>query len=110
MKIKLNENEELELLYSFRSNIYFEDMQGHSIDYEHFSANDLITLFYAVFIASLQKARKPIIPMIDFLDIIDENGGEQCLMEFSDWYTKTIYAQFEQIKSSIDEKEDTKKK
>ena len=61
MIFKLNENETVELKYSFRSSIYFEQITGKNVDFQNFTANDFITLFYSVFIASLQKANKPVI-------------------------------------------------
>jgi len=105
MKLKIG-NEELELVYSFRSSIYFEQIAGHSIDFTKFNANDLITLFYSVFVASLQKAKKPVITMVDFLDIIDDNGGEKCLVDFSNWYIEIMKAQYELL---AEEKEDEEK-
>lgn len=103
MKLKIGE-EELELVYSFRSNVYFEQISGKNVDFNNLTANDLITLFYSVVIASLQKAKKPIITMLDFLDVIDDNGGDHCLMEFSNWYVETIRAQFEVLNSIEDDK------
>jgi hypothetical protein len=113
MKIKLNENDELELVYSFRSMIYFEQIQGKALDYEHFSANDLMVLFYCVFIASLQKAKRPVVTMLDFLDIIDDNGGEKAITDFSLWFTDVVTKQFDMVNSLSDEdkkEEATKKK
>ena len=107
MKLVIN-NEDLELVYSFRSSIYFENITGHSIDLGNFSSNDLLTLFYSVVIASLQKDRKPIISMLDFLDAVDENSGEKCLFEFSKWYVDIVKAQYEMINSD-DVKEKKKK-
>lgn len=104
MKLKIG-NEELELAYSFRSSIYFEQIAGHSIDFTKLNANDLITLFYSVFVASLQKAKKPIITMVDFLDIIDENGGEKCLVDFSNWYIEIMKAQYELLAEEKEDKE-----
>lgn len=108
MKIKLNENDELELVYSFRSNIYFEQIQGKTIDFNNFSSNDLVTLFYCIFLSSLQKAKKPTVSMIDFLDIIDENGGEKCLIDFSNWYVDIIQKEYEIMNSMSDDKEEKK--
>ena len=71
------------------------------------SQNDLITLFYCVVIASLQKAKKPIITMLDFMDAIDENDGEKCIVDFSNWYVQTITAQYEVLNSMGDEKKQT---
>lgn len=107
MKIKIN-NEEIELVYSFRSAVYFEQITGHNLDFTKMSQNDLITLFYCVVIASLQKAKKPVITMLDFMDAIDENDGEKCIIDFSNWYVQTITAQYEVLNSMGDEKKQTK--
>ena len=104
MKLKIG-SEELELVYSFRSSIYFEQIAGHNLDFTKLSANDLITLFYSVFVASLQKAKKPVITMIDFMDIVDDNGGEKCLVDFSNWYIDIIKGQYELLTEEKEEKE-----
>ena len=106
MKIKIN-NEEIELVYSFRSAVYFEQIAGHNLDFTKMSQNDLIPLFYCVVIASLQKAKKPVITMLDFMDAIDENNGEKCIIDFSNWYVQTITAQYEVLNSMDDEKKQT---
>ena len=94
MKLKLNENDELELKYSFRSGIYFETTSGHNLDLQNLSANDLMILFYCVFVASLQKAKRPIIDMIDFMDIVDLNGGDKCIYDFGQWYIEQVKIQW----------------
>lgn len=114
MFFKLNENKEVELKYSFRSSIYFEQITGHNIDLSKLTQNDVVTLFYCVVIASLQKAKEPVIPMLDFLDAIDDfNGGEKCILEFGNWYVDVLKAQFEVLDSTEDnkkKKETAKKK
>lgn len=105
MKLKIG-NEELELVYSFRSSIYFESITGHSLDFTKLTSNDLITLFYSVVVASLQKAKQPVISMLDFLDAVDDNGGEKCLVDFSNWYIAIMKAQYELL---TEEKEDKEK-
>lgn len=107
MKLKFKDFE-LELTYSFRIMIYFEQISGHSMDPTKFGTQDLINLFYSTVISSLQKEKRPIITMIDFLDLIDENGGEKCLMEFSNWYEKIIIAQYELLDSTTDAKDSNK--
>ena len=110
MIFKLNENETVELKYSFRSAIYFEQITNRNVDFQNFTANDLITLFYSVVIASLQKAKMPIITMLDFLDAIDDfNNGEKCLLEFSNWYTGIMKTQYEAFSSTETEKEKNEK-
>lgn len=105
MIFKLNENDSVELKYSFRSSIYFEQIANHNLDLSNLTQNDLITLFYSVVIASLQKAKKPIITMLDFLDIIDDyNDGEKCILEFSNWFIEVMKAQYEILNSTEDDK------
>ena len=103
MTLKINNDENLELKYSFRSSIYFETISGHNLDLQNLTGNDLITLFYAVFVASLQKEQRPIIDMISFLDIVDENGGDKALLEFSKWYVDQIKIQWD-LEEPIEEK------
>lgn len=104
MKLKIG-NEELELVYSFRSSIYFESITGHSLDFTKLTSNDLITLFYSVVVASLQKTKKPVISMLDFLDAVDDNGGEKCLVDFSNWYIEIMKAQYELLAEEKEGKE-----
>lgn len=103
MTLKIN-NEDITLVYSFRSSLYFEQIAGHNLDFNTLTANDLVTLFYSVTIASLQKAKKPIITMIDFLDVIDDNGGEKCLTDFTTWYVDVLKAQYEVLAQEEDNK------
>ena len=116
MKLKYNEKE-IELVYSFRANVYFEQINQKNIDFGNLDANDVITLFYCYFISSLQKAKEPIVDMLTFLDIVDDNGGENCGMEFSPWLIEVMKAQYEVIgtmdadeKKQEPEKERKKKK
>ena len=105
MILKIN-NENIELVYSFRSSIYFEQINGHALDFENFTSNDLLTLFYCVAIASLQKVKKPIISLSDFLDVVDDNGGDKCIYDFSQWYIQVMKAQYEvnDVKEENEEK------
>lgn len=105
MKLKIN-GEEIELIYSFRANVYFEQITGHAADFSNINSNDLITLFYCNVISSLQKAKKPTISMVDFLDVVDENDGEKCILDFSNWYVKVIQAQYEILESTEETKEE----
>lgn len=98
MIFKINENESVELIHSFRSALYFEQMTGKQIDFTDFKIQELLYLYYSVVIASLQKAKMPIISMLDFMDAIDDyNGGEQSVLEFSNWYVEVLKQQFNVI-------------
>lgn len=107
MVFKLNENDSVELKYSFRSAIFFEQIQGKSIDFTNISMNDMIVLFFSVVSASLQKEKKNLITMLEFMDAIDDyNGGDTCILEFAQWYTKQLEAQY----TSLAENDDKAKK
>lgn len=99
---------DIELVYSFRSSIYFEQIQGKNLDFSQFTSNDTITLFYCVFIASLQKNKMPICSMLDFLDIVDDNGGEKAILDFTDWYINIMKSQLEVFNMTNDVKEEEK--
>lgn len=106
MKFKLNKDEEIELKYSFRVNMYFENIQKKNVDYKDFSSEDVLVLFYCVVLATLQREKKPIIEMLEFMNIIDEyNGGEKCIIEFSQWYIDAVSAQYSVIVGDKEEKE-----
>ena len=101
MTLKIND-ENIELAYSFISSIYFEQIAHKSLDLTNISSKDFVTLFYCIVLASLQKANKPVITMLDFSDIVDDNGGEKCLMEFSDWYIDIMKAKYEVLTDEND--------
>lgn len=109
MKLTIN-NKDIELVYSFRSAIYFEQIAGHDVNFQNFTQNDLLTLFYAVTIASLQKAKEPIISLVDFLDVIDDNGGNKCMIDFSTWYVGIMKAEYEALQDISSESEKEQKK
>lgn len=116
MKLIINDKE-IELVYSFRSSVYFEQIMGYNLNFMKMSPNDLLTLFYCVVIASLQKAKEPVISMLDFLDIIDEQGGEKLILDFSNWFVKVLQAQYEVFESTEEnndkkpvQEDDSKKK
>lgn len=102
MTLKFN-GEDIELKWSFRSNIYYEQIQGKSLDFTDMKSNDLLMLFYCCFIATLQKNKMEMITLTDFLDILDDNGGEHAIYEFSTWYIKSMSAQYELNASTEDE-------
>lgn len=106
MKFKINETDEVELKYSFRINIYFEQIVGHAIDFNNFTSNDLLNLFYCTVYASLQKAQKNTITLDKFMDAIDDNnGGDKCIYEFSKWYIETMKAQYDVSDADLEKEE-----
>ena len=110
MKLKINSNETIDLIYSFRANIYYEQIQGHSLDFTNFTSSDLLTLFYCVVVATLQKKQMPPMTMLEFMDILDDNGGDHAVLEFSNWYTQQLQAQYDLYNAEeTKDNEETKK-
>jgi hypothetical protein len=109
MKLNIN-GEELELVYSFRINLFYEEISNKSLDFTSLSANDLVNLFYSTVIASLQKAKRPNITMLEFLDVIDDNGGEKVIVDFSNWFIEVIKGQYEILPDDDKKTVDKKKK
>jgi len=109
MKLNIN-GEELELVYSFRINLFYEEISNKSLDFTSLSANDLVNLFYSTVIASLQKAKRPNITMLEFLDVVDDNGGEKAIVDFSNWFIEVIKGQYEILPDDDKKTVDKKKK
>lgn len=109
MKININ-GHELELHYSLRILINYEELTGKSLDFADLtSVSNLIKLYYAAVIASLQYARMPLdVTWEDFLDFVDEDG-EKGLMDFGNWYAKSMTAQSDVEKNKKANKDTNKK-
>lgn len=104
MKIKIN-NEEIELLYSFRMHLYFENLAQHSLDPSNMNSQDLAYLLYSVICATLDKQNKELPDWHTFLNIVDDNGGNVYMLKFVNWFV-------EQVKNEyilLEEKEDKDK-
>lgn len=93
MKITIK-NREIELHYSLRILINYEEITGKSLDFSDMnSVSNLIKLFYSAVIASLQYNRQPLdVTWEEFLDFMDEQGNYNLLKDFGEWYTNTMLA------------------
>ena len=91
MKIKIK-NQELELAYSMRTYILFENIQGQSLSFENLNSyTSLIVLFYSAIVATIQKRKLDITLSYDeFIDWLDDNNGENMIKEFSNWFTTQL--------------------
>lgn len=101
MKIKLNEKE-YELRYSFRMMMIYEQIAGKTLDWQHLTTQDLVILFYATVIATLQynKNSTPL-KYEDFLNWIDDNGSDMLLVKFANWYAEAVTRQAELVNPEI---------
>lgn len=82
MKINLN-NKDIELKYSFRALMMYENVTGTSLNPQ--GLTDIMTFFYCVVLSS---AKDYTITFDDFVDYIDENPSK--VGEFSEWLRKVI--------------------
>lgn len=91
MKINIK-NQEIELSYSMRIYILFENITNKSLSFESMqSYTSLIVLFYSSIIASIQKQKLNItISYDEFMDWIDENNGEKMIKQFSAWFAERL--------------------
>ena len=91
MKINIK-NQELELAYTMRTYILFENIQGQSLSFENLNSyTSLIVLFYSAIVATIQKRKLDIsISYDEFIDWLDENNGENMIKEFSNWFTTQL--------------------
>lgn len=110
MIFKINEKTSVELKYSFRINIYFEQVAGYSINYTNMSSNDVMNLFFCCVEASLQKAKLPLITMEEFMDAIDDhNGGERIIIDFANWFIEQVQKQYDILMSTEGDPNEVKK-
>lgn len=80
--------------YSFRIGMLFEEIQNKNIDFSHLTQMDLITLFYAAFLATLQYHKvNNNVKFEDFMNWVDDNGGEQLIIDFTNWYVDALKQQ-----------------
>lgn len=91
MKINIK-NQEIELTYSMRIYILFENITNKSLSFKSIeSYTSLIVLFYSSIIATIQKQKLNIqLSYDEFMDWLDENNGEQMIKEFSTWFTTCL--------------------
>lgn len=96
MKINLKYNNkelELELHYSMRHLIIYEQMSGHGLDMSQMNTlTELINLFYANILATMQYKRLNLdLTYEQFMDFIDDSGMK-IVNEFSEWYVSQMMA------------------
>lgn len=82
MKIKIKDKE-VELKYTLRSMIMFENMTDKTFKPE--GLTDVITFMYCVIIASSKDYS---LKFDEFIDILDEHP--EIVQEFSDWLTTSV--------------------
>lgn len=99
MKIKI-EDKEVELKYSFRSLMLYENIQKKSFAPE--STTDVLVFMFCVILGSDKDIK---LDFNTFLDMVDDNP--QLVVEFGDWLTKEIN---KQNMLSPDDESDEKKK
>ena len=94
MKINIK-GKEVELHYSMRSFVIYEEITGKSLNFEDINnLGSVINLFYANVLATMQYNNMNLdLTYNDFWNYIDENGGAELISEFSQWYMNQLQAQ-----------------
>lgn len=81
MKVKINDRE-VELKYSFRSFMIYENITGKSFNPTNLT--DILVFFYSTILGSDKSAE---LKFDEFMDLIDMHP--ELVTEFSEWLTKT---------------------
>ena len=81
MKVIINENE-IELKYSFRSFMIYENITGKSFNPTNLT--DILVFFYSTILGSSRNVE---LKFDEFMDLIDMHPD--LVTEFSEWLTKT---------------------
>lgn len=100
MKIKI-ENQELELHYSIRMSLIYEQIQNKSIDFVNLKLEDIVILFFTAVVSTLQYNKiANTMKYEDFLNWLDDNGCEKILIEFTNWYVEQVQRQYDLMPES----------
>ena len=99
---------EMELHYSMRSFVIYEEITGKSLNFEDInSLSSIVNLFYANVLASMQYNNMELtFTYNDFWNYLDDNNGPELIKEFSEWYMKHLEAQADFNKIKNKKKED----
>lgn len=101
---------EYELHYSFRIYIMYETITGHNLDFGNLNTTDLLVLLYSSVLATFQYNKvEHTMKYEDFMNMIDDCGGEYLLTSFANWFVKKMQQQAELLQTDNEEKEDKKK-
>ena len=104
MKVKI-QNIKLDLTYSMRMMIIYENITGENFDFTNMqSLKQITTLFLSCILASAKKSKIDLqLTYDEFMDWMDENGGYKLLNDFAVWLSKEIEMKYSLIK---EDKED----
>lgn len=106
MKVNIN-NQEINLHYSVRQFIIFENITGGSLDFSNLTSyTNIINLLYSAIIGTLQYERKPLIDYNDFLDWLDTQDTNKVLADFGAWLADNMKIQSD-LSPASEEKADS---
>jgi hypothetical protein len=97
MIVKIGERE-IEMHYSLRMYMLYENIVGESLDYTKLeSYTTILNLFYCAVLSSMQYHKMELdLKFDEFIDWIDTEGIT-ALSEFSVWYTENLMLQQELV-------------
>lgn len=102
MTVKIGERE-IEMHYSLRMYMLYENIVGESFDYTKLeSYTTILNLFYCAVLSSMQYHKMKLdLKFDEFIDWIDTEGIT-ALSEFSAWYTENLMLQQELVDKAIE--------
>ena len=113
MKINIKDID-LELHYSMRMYILYENILGKALNFENASSyTSVIVLFYSAIMATIQHKKLDITLTYDeYMDWLDEQNAQELLAEFSSWFAShiTTNSDLNDIKKEEIKDADVKKK
>lgn len=107
MKIKI-QGQELNLHYTFRMHVIYENITGESIDFTNMtSMKQISSMLLACILSSAKKENKDIDITYDaYMDWLDENGGYIILNKFALWLADELKAKYEILSEETEKEED----
>lgn len=112
MKVKIGERE-IEMHYSLRMYMFYENIVGDSVDYTKVLCNNFtstLNLFYSAVLSSMQYHKMEIdLKFDEFINWIDTEG-KTAISEFLEWYFENLKLEEELVGKTTETTEKNKKK
>lgn len=108
MKINI-QGKEIELFYTMRMYIIYENITGESVDFENMkSLKQISTLFLSTIMGSAQKQNIQLdITYNDYMEWLDDNGGYIMINKYATWLQEQMESKYQLL---ADTKQDDKKR
>ena len=110
LKLQVSDEEVYDLHYSFRINMIYEAVTDKNLDIRSLvKITDWFLILHAVIIATLQYNKSSCkIGYEELMDVVDDCGGDEIMIEFMAWFIKQLGIQDELMPKIQEEEKKTR--